>query len=133
MNNMAVFNVCTALAEHLIPVFQRLCAEKAAAHTDTHTPPLKHTLGKFARACYFSRIDLSAHSIYATPTLRHGHPFAYLICTAAVSEVEVNCRTGNSKVVCADLLYNTGASINPQIDIGQVECACVQVCHSCSF
>ena len=37
MNRMGVFNACAALAEHLIPVFQRLCAEKAAAHTDTQT------------------------------------------------------------------------------------------------
>ena len=132
MNSMAVFNASAALAECLRPVFQWLCAEKAP-HTHIHTPPLKHTLGELSQACYFSRIDLSAHSFYATPTLHNGHPFAYLLCTAAVSEVEVNCLTGNSKVVRADLLYHTGASINHQIDIDQVEGAYVQVCNSCSF
>src|SRR3546814_1115357 len=56
----------------------------------------------------------------------HGHPFYYFAYGAAVSEVVVNTLTGEWKLLRADLLHDVGQSINPAIDIGQVEGGFIQ-------
>ena len=55
-----------------------------------------------------------------------GHPFYYFAYGAAVSEVVVDTLTGEWKLVRADLLHDAGQSINPAIDIGQVEGGFIQ-------
>jgi xanthine dehydrogenase large subunit len=55
-----------------------------------------------------------------------GHPFSYFAYGAAVSEVLIDTLTGEWKLLRADVLYDAGASLNPAIDIGQVEGAFIQ-------
>ncbi len=55
-----------------------------------------------------------------------GHPFFYFTYSAAVSEVEVDVLTGQFNIRRSDILYDTGKSLNPTIDVGQVEGAFVQ-------
>jgi xanthine dehydrogenase large subunit len=55
-----------------------------------------------------------------------GHPFSYYAYGAAVSEVVVDTLTGEWKLLRADLLYDAGRSLNPAIDVGQVEGAFIQ-------
>ena len=55
-----------------------------------------------------------------------GHPFFYFCYGAAVSEVVIDTLTGESRVLRADLLHDVGRSLNPAVDIGQVEGAFVQ-------
>ena len=59
------------------------------------------------------------------PNVR-GTPFNYFTQGAAVSEVEIDCLTGDSRVLRADILMDIGNSINPTIDIGQIEGAFIQ-------
>jgi xanthine dehydrogenase large subunit len=81
---------------------------------------------------YLARVQLWSDGFYATPGLHWdaktmtGHPFFYYAYGAAVSEVVVDTLTGEWKLLRADALYDAGNSLNPAIDIGQVEGAFIQ-------
>lgn len=81
---------------------------------------------------YLARVQLWSDGFYATPHLHwdaktmQGHPFSYFAYGAAVSEVVVDTLTGEWKLLRADALYDAGQSLNPAIDLGQVEGAFIQ-------
>jgi xanthine dehydrogenase large subunit len=81
---------------------------------------------------YVARVQLWSDGFYATPGLHWdratltGRPFYYFAYGAAVSEVVIDTLTGEWKLLRADLLHDVGRSLNPAIDIGQVEGAFVQ-------
>ena len=81
---------------------------------------------------YLARVQLWSDGYYATPGLHwdpatmSGHPFSYFAYGAAVSEVVVDTLTGEFKLLRVDALYDAGRSLNPAIDIGQVEGAFIQ-------
>ncbi|KIG04196.1 xanthine dehydrogenase molybdopterin binding subunit [Caballeronia concitans] len=83
-------------------------------------------------AAYLARVQLWSDGFYATPKVHWdaktltGHPFYYFAYGAAVSEVVVDTLTGEWKLLRADLLHDAGRSINPAIDIGQVEGGFIQ-------
>ncbi|RDU95663.1 xanthine dehydrogenase molybdopterin binding subunit [Trinickia dinghuensis] len=90
------------------------------------------TFAQLVGAAYLARVQLWSDGFYATPKIHWdansmtGHPFYYFAYGAAVSEVVVNTLTGESKLVRADLLHDAGRSINPAIDIGQIEGGFIQ-------
>ncbi|KAL5567147.1 hypothetical protein UlMin_030311 [Ulmus minor] len=95
----------------------------------------KHNFSSFAElvsVCYMSRIDLSAHGFYITPeigfdwTTGQGNPFRYFTYGAAFSEVEIDTLTGDFHTRVANVILDLGFSINPAIDVGQIEGAFVQ-------
>jgi xanthine dehydrogenase large subunit len=81
---------------------------------------------------YHARVQLWSDGFYATPGLHwdreklHGKPFFYYAYGAAASEVLVDTLTGEYRLVRADVLHDVGTSLNPAIDIGQVEGAFIQ-------
>jgi xanthine dehydrogenase large subunit len=81
---------------------------------------------------YLARVQLWSDGFYATPDLSwdkatlQGKPFYYFAYGAACSEVLVDTLTGEWKLLRADLLHDAGQSLNPAIDIGQIEGAFVQ-------
>jgi xanthine dehydrogenase large subunit len=83
-------------------------------------------------AAYLARVQLWSDGFYATPGLSwnrqtmQGRPFYYFAYGAAVSEVLVDTLTGEWKLLRADILQDAGRSLNPAIDIGQVEGAFIQ-------
>jgi xanthine dehydrogenase large subunit len=83
-------------------------------------------------AAYMARVQLWSDGFYATPKLHwdrdtmQGRPFFYFVYGAAVSEVLVDTLTGEHKMLRADVLHDVGRSINPAIDIGQIEGAFIQ-------
>lgn len=85
-----------------------------------------------AMACYTGRVSLSSTGFYKTPKLSWdrvagtGRPFFYFAYGAAVSEVVVNTLTGENRILRADILHDAGASLNPALDIGQIEGGYVQ-------
>jgi xanthine dehydrogenase large subunit len=81
---------------------------------------------------YQARVSLSSTGYYATPKIIWdrvkgvGRPFYYFAYGAAVTEVVIDRLTGENRILRADLLHDTGTSLNPALDIGQVEGAYVQ-------
>jgi xanthine dehydrogenase large subunit len=81
---------------------------------------------------YVARVQLWSDGFYATPGLHWdratltGHPFYYFAYGAAISEVIIDTLTGEWKLLRADLLHDAGQSLNPALDIGQVEGAFIQ-------
>ncbi|WP_367067807.1 xanthine dehydrogenase molybdopterin binding subunit [Oryzisolibacter sp. LB2S] len=81
---------------------------------------------------YLDRVQLWSDGFYATPGLHwdkermQGNPFYYFAYGAAVSEVVIDTLTGEWKLLRADVLHDVGRSLNPAIDIGQVEGAFIQ-------
>jgi xanthine dehydrogenase large subunit len=79
-----------------------------------------------------ARVQLWSDGFYATPGLSwdrqtlQGHPFHYFAYGAAVSEVLVDTLTGESRLLRTDILHDAGRSLNPAIDIGQIEGAFIQ-------
>ncbi len=88
--------------------------------------------GDLVRHAYEARVQLWADGFYATPGLHwdgaamQGRPFYYFAYGAAVSEVVVDTLTGENRVLRVDVLHDVGRSLNPALDIGQVEGAFIQ-------
>ena len=88
--------------------------------------------GEVVAKAYLARVQLWSDGFYATPGLHwdpktmSGRPFSYYAYGAAVSEVVVDTLTGEWKLLRADALYDAGNSLNPAIDVGQVEGAFIQ-------
>jgi xanthine dehydrogenase large subunit len=110
------------------------CSPDEVVFTDgmVHAGSYAGTFAHFAKQAYLARVQLSAAGFYKTPKLDFdrdtgkGRPFYYFAYGAAVSEVEVDVLTGEYRVLRADLLHDAGASLNPAIDLGQVEGAFIQ-------
>ncbi len=81
---------------------------------------------------YLARVQLWSDGFYATPGLHwdrdtlQGRPFYYFAYGGAVSEVVVDTLTGECSLLRADLLHDVGRSLNPALDIGQIEGAFIQ-------
>jgi xanthine dehydrogenase large subunit len=88
--------------------------------------------GELTKKAHGARVHLSAAGFYKTPKLYwdrdkgKGRPFFYYAYGAACSEVAVDILTGEMNVRRVDILHDVGRSINPALDIGQIEGAFVQ-------
>jgi xanthine dehydrogenase large subunit len=80
-----------------------------------------------ARAAHEARISLSATGYYRTPKIhwnkqtQQGRPFLYFAFGAAAAEVAVDTLTGETQLLRIDILHGAGSSLNPAIDLGQIE------------
>jgi xanthine dehydrogenase large subunit len=136
LNGMAA----KAAAETIRARLAGFLAEKHQTQPDAvrFAEGLVHVAGEayeFARVAnwaYQARVSLSATGFYATPKIvwdrirGTGRPFFYFAYGAAVTEVVIDTLTGENRILRADLLHDTGTSLNPALDIGQVEGAYVQ-------
>ena len=87
---------------------------------------------ELVKKAWFARVSLSATGFYKTPKINYdrstfsGRPFFYFAYGAAVSEVVVDTLTGEHRIVRTDILHDCGDSLNPAIDIGQIEGGFIQ-------
>ncbi|KAG5676847.1 hypothetical protein PVAND_006654 [Polypedilum vanderplanki] len=117
LNGGAVLNACKIIYDRLAPYRENYPNEKWE---------------QWVYKAYFDRVSLSATGFYATPDIGYdpstnsGHPFNYFTYGSAVSEVEIDCLTGDHQVIRTDIVMDVGSSLNPAIDIGQIEGAFIQ-------
>ncbi|WP_086612760.1 xanthine dehydrogenase molybdopterin binding subunit [Acetobacter indonesiensis] len=87
---------------------------------------------ELTKAAYFDRVSLSANGFYKTPKISwnpntgRGRPFYYFAYGAACAEVAIDLLTGETRIERVDILHDAGQSLNPAIDIGQIEGGFVQ-------
>jgi xanthine dehydrogenase large subunit len=90
------------------------------------------SFSELALMCWDQRVSLSATGYYRTPKIgwdaqtNTGRPFYYFVYGAAASEVAIDTLTGEMRVLRAELLQDCGKSLNPALDLGQIEGAFVQ-------
>ena len=96
------------------------------------TPKSTRSFDDVVQQAYANRIQLWSDGFYRTPKIHYdkttltGRPFYYFAYGAACTEVAIDCLTGESRVLRVDILHDVGRSINPGLDIGQIEGAFVQ-------
>ena len=95
-------------------------------------PGFERSFDEVVASAWRARVSLSATGFYATPGLEwnriegRGRPFFYFAYGAAVSEVVVDVLTGENRILRCDILHDVGQSLNPALDIGQIEGGYVQ-------
>jgi xanthine dehydrogenase large subunit len=136
LNGMAARNAALTVRTRLAA----FAAERACVPADSITfePGHLRVAGEaipFAvvvEQAYQARVQLSATGFYRTPRITwnrsegKGEPFFYFAYGAAVSEAAIDLLTGESRILRTDILHDAGRSLNPAIDIGQVEGGFVQ-------
>ena len=96
------------------------------------TPNNSRLFVDVVKLAYANRIQLWSDGFYRTPKIHYdkttltGRPFYYFAYGAACTEVAIDTLTGESRVLKVDILHDVGTSINPAIDIGQIEGGFVQ-------
>lgn len=136
LNGMAAFNAADTIRQRLVAF--------AARHFGVTEAQVRFTpagvqagaelisFGQLCQLAYLNRVSLSSTGFYATPDIHYdrkthtGRPFYYFAYGAAVAEVAVDTLTGEHKVLAVDILHDVGKSLNPAIDLGQIEGGFIQ-------
>ncbi|MFK5998701.1 MAG: xanthine dehydrogenase molybdopterin binding subunit [Rhodobacterales bacterium] len=136
LNGMAVKNACdtlkTRIAEFLAPNYDCKAADVQFTKGQVIFGKDSIPFDQAASLAYQGRISLSATGFYATPKIQwdrlkgRGRPFYYFAYGAAVTEVIVDTLSGEYRILRTDIVHDCGKSLNPAIDIGQIEGAYVQ-------
>ncbi len=96
------------------------------------TPAATRRFDDVVGAAYVNRVQLWSDGFYRTPKIHYdkatltGRPFYYFAYGAACTEVAIDTLTGESRVLAVDILHDVGHSLNPALDIGQIEGGFVQ-------
>ncbi|WP_380169287.1 xanthine dehydrogenase molybdopterin binding subunit [Jannaschia sp. R86511] len=140
LNGMAVRAACETIRDRLAVVAARMLGRNSPedlVFADDHVFPAKEPdrrigFAELAYTAYDQLVSLSATGYYRTPNLvwdpeaGRGTPFHYYAFGAALSEVEVDGFTGTFRLRSVDVVHDVGDSLNPLVDLGQVEGGFVQ-------
>jgi len=136
LNGMATLVACDAIrgrmAECLASLHQARAEDVIFEGGEVRVGATHMSFAQAAMTCYQTRVSLSATGFYKTPDLSWdrlagaGRPFFYFAHGCALTEVVIDTLTGENRILRADILHDVGASLNPALDIGQVEGAYVQ-------
>ena len=110
------------------------CAPEAVviAQGQVSSPKGTQSFEQLVDKAYHARVQLWSDGFYKTPKIHYdkhtltGRPFYYFAYGAACTEVAIDTLTGENRVLKVDILHDVGTSINPAIDIGQIEGGFVQ-------
>lgn len=136
LNGMAVLAACEALRDRIAAaIAERHQCPPALIRFEggrVRAPGRDYAFAEAVNLAYMARVGLSATGFYRTPdlhwdrTLGQGRPFYYFAYGAALTEVVIDTLTGENRILRADLLHDAGRSLNPALDIGQIEGGYVQ-------
>ncbi|KRA97333.1 aldehyde oxidase [Devosia sp. Root685] len=136
LNGMAAYDACRQIKERLLVHAAKLHQVEEAAcewvQGGIQAGPKFVPFAELAMSGFMNRVQLSAAGFYQTPKIHwdratgRGRPFYYFSYGASVSEVTIDTLTGEYTVDRVDILHDVGKSLNPAIDLGQVEGAFVQ-------
>ena len=138
MNGKAVQNACITLKERLAACFAKSLGEDAHVEHVQFTGGFvvlgEHSISftELVQQAYFARVSLSSSGFYKTPKLQYnretgeGRPFFYFAYGVSMSEVSIDTLTGEYTVDKVNVIHDVGNSLNPAIDIGQIEGAFIQ-------
>ncbi len=133
LNGMAAQAACRTIKDRLAAFAKEAFgAEPVYAGGEVGLGERRMSLKEFAQHAFLARISLSATGYYRTPDIhydreRHqGRPFYYFAYGAACSEVVIDTLTGENRTLRVDILHDVGRSLNPAIDLGQIEGGFIQ-------
>ena len=140
LNGMAAREACIALKARLADFLadqwgvatDTIDWRDGGAHSIAGGITRSMPLAELARRAYMARVSLSTQGFYRTPGIHwdaaafRGRPFYYFAYGAAVVEVAIDTLTGEHRMLAVDILHDVGTSLNPAIDIGQIEGGFVQ-------
>jgi len=128
----AALTIKQRLIDHLVETHQVEEQSIEFSNGQVRWPNHQISFAELTQQAYMARISMSATGYYRTPKIHYdreqakGNPFFYYSCGASVSEVEVDTFTGTYTIPRVDILHDVGESINPGIDLGQVEGGFIQ-------
>lgn len=136
LNGMAVQAACgkirLRIAEVVAAELQAEPADITFADGMVRASSAEMTFEDAVTKTYMARVSLSATGFYKTPKIEwdringQGRPFLYFAYGAACSEVVIDTLTGENRILRTDILHDAGASLNPALDLGQIEGGFVQ-------
>lgn len=135
MNAMAALDACNKIKRRIAEFLVGDNADPTAVTFSSEGVWDGRQLLRFEAAilsAYLGRVSLSATGFYRTPKIYYdrekarGRPFLYFAYGAAVAEVEIDTLTGENRVRRVDILHDVGRSLNPAVDMGQIEGGFVQ-------
>ena len=133
LNGMAALNACNEIKDRLTAyALEAFGAAPVFTPKGVQVAERTMTFKAFVGEAYLARVSLSAAGFYKTPDIHYdrathtGRPFYYFAYGAACSEVVIDTLTGENKVVRVDILHDVGRSLNPAIDLGQIEGGFIQ-------
>ncbi len=136
LNGMAVRAACVTIRDRLADMLaeKHQTTPEKVQFTDgrVRVAGADYSFAEVITHAYLSRISLSATGYYRTPGLSwdrikgHGRPFFYFAYGVSCTEAVIDTLTGENRILRADILHDTGTSLNPALDIGQIEGGYVQ-------
>jgi xanthine dehydrogenase large subunit len=136
LNGMAALNACREIKARMSEVaadhFGVPAGEIVFDCNRIYAGNRSLSFAELAALSWEKRVSLSATGFYSTPEIHWdsasntGRPFYYFVYGAAAAEVAIDTLTGESRVLRAELIQDCGRSLNPAIDLGQIEGAFVQ-------
>ena len=136
LNGMAALHACEQIKQRMTEVAAQHFAVPAGeiifSSNRIYAGNRSVSFAELAAMSYEKRVSLSATGFYRTPKVHwdfasnSGRPFYYFVYGAAAAEVAIDALTGESRVLRVELIQDCGRSLNPAIDLGQIEGAFVQ-------